>query len=102
MTDDQDPIEAGLRRLSIDITATERFVLAMVCAGHRDEDIATALRCGRRKAAGIVSRLFAKTKTTNRVALVAQVLAGLRSVSRGVSLAKKAWIADTVPVRRER
>jgi DNA-binding CsgD family transcriptional regulator len=99
---DHDPIAAGIRRLSVTLTATERYVLALVCAGDRDEDIAVALGCGRRKAAGIVGRLLAATKTSNRVALVAEVLAGLQPIRRGVSIAKKAWHDGTVPTRRER
>jgi DNA-binding CsgD family transcriptional regulator len=95
-----DPIEAGIRRINLRLTSTERYVLAMVCAGERDANIAVALRCGRRKAAGIVSRLLEKTATTSRVALVAEVLAGLHSVRRANALARKAWQADTVPVRR--
>jgi DNA-binding CsgD family transcriptional regulator len=98
--DQDNPIEMGLRRLNVSLSPLLRYVLAMVCVGKTDDEIAAALTVTRRTASNYVSRLFAATKTTNRPALVAEVLGGLAGVKRAEKLAAMAWRKALVVVRR--
>jgi DNA-binding NarL/FixJ family response regulator len=91
--DDSDPIEAGIRRLNLKLSETLRYVLAMLCAGRSNEEIAAEINVSVRTAKNYVGRLLEQTRTSTRTALVAEVLAGGNNVSRGESLAKVAWRA---------
>jgi DNA-binding NarL/FixJ family response regulator len=92
--DELDPIEAGARRLNLTLSPTLRYVLAMVCAGRSNEEIAAELNVAERTAKNYVSSLLGMAKVDNRAALIAEVLAGKNNVQRAVTLAKKAWVAS--------
>lgn len=95
-----DPIEQGLRRLDVDLSPLLRYVLSLVCLGHTDAEIAEKLDVAPRTAKGYLSRIFAATSTTGRVALVAEVLGGLKAIRREAKTAEAFWRSARVVVRR--
>lgn len=95
MTEPDAPIEAGLRRLGIMLSPVLRYVLAMVCRGSTDDEIAETLGVARRTINAYVKRLFTSTGTTNRTALVGAILANKSHLQREESAARKAWLSST-------
>jgi len=92
--DELDPVEAGARRLNLQLTPTLRYVLALVCSGCSNEEIGQAVNVAERTAKNYVSSLLTMAKVDNRAALITEVLAGKNNVQRAVTLAKRAWTAS--------